>query len=51
LAAVTALVFAARRRWPALLPAWLFYLVTLSPTIDWFPSASILSLIAFRTCR
>ena len=36
--AVTALVFVARRRWPALLPAWLFYLVTLSPTIGLIPS-------------
>jgi hypothetical protein len=37
LAAVTALVIVARRRWPALLPAWLFYLVTLSPTIGLVP--------------
>jgi hypothetical protein len=36
--AVTALVIANRRRWPALLPAWLFYLVTLSPTIGLIPS-------------
>ncbi|HXI83801.1 MAG TPA: tetratricopeptide repeat protein [Verrucomicrobiae bacterium] len=37
LAAVTAMVVIARRRWPALLPAWLFYLVTLSPTIGLIP--------------
>jgi hypothetical protein len=37
LAAVTALVIAMRRRWPALLPTWLFYLVTLSPTIGLIP--------------
>ena len=35
---VTALVIANRRRWPLLLPAWLFYLVTLSPTIGLVPS-------------
>ena len=37
LAAVTALVIAVRRRWPVLLPAWFFYLVTLSPTIGLIP--------------
>ncbi len=37
MAAVTALVIIARRRWPALLPAWVFYLVTLSPTIGLVP--------------
>jgi hypothetical protein len=37
LAAVTALIIAAGRRWPALLPAWVFYLVTLSPTIGLIP--------------
>ena len=36
-ALVTALVFAARRRWPALLPCWLFYLIALSPTIGLVP--------------
>ncbi|MGO9608973.1 MAG: tetratricopeptide repeat protein [Verrucomicrobiia bacterium] len=36
-ALVTALVFAARRRWPALWPCWLFYLITLSPTIGLVP--------------
>jgi hypothetical protein len=35
--AVTALFIATRRRWPALLPAWLFYLATLSPTIGLIP--------------
>jgi protein O-mannosyl-transferase len=35
---VTALVIANRRRCPVLLPAWLFYLVTLSPTIGLIPS-------------
>lgn len=34
---VTALVFATRRRWPALLPSWLFYLIALSPTIGLVP--------------
>ena len=37
LVAVTALVIAVQRRWPALLPAWLFYLVTLLPTIGLVP--------------
>jgi len=37
LAAASALVIIARRRWPALLPAWLFYLITLSPTIGLVP--------------
>ena len=38
LASVTALVIIiAQRRWPALLPAWLFYLVALSPTIGFIP--------------
>jgi protein O-mannosyl-transferase len=37
LAAVTALVITLQRRWPALLPAWVFYLVTLSPTIGLVP--------------
>jgi hypothetical protein len=36
--AVTALVIANRRRCPVLLPSWLFYLVTLSPTIGLIPS-------------
>ena len=36
-ALVTALVFAARRRWPALWPSWLFYVITLSPTIGLIP--------------
>ena len=36
-AAITAAIIAIRRRWPALLPAWLFYLVTLSPTIGLIP--------------
>ncbi len=35
--AVTALIIAAQRRWPALLPAWLFYLATLAPTIGLIP--------------
>jgi protein O-mannosyl-transferase len=35
---VTALVVANRRRCPVLLPAWLFYLATLSPTIGLIPS-------------
>ncbi len=35
--AVTALIVALRRRVPVLLPAWLFYLVTLSPTIGLLP--------------
>ncbi len=34
---VTALVFAARRRWPVLWPSWLFYIITLSPTIGLMP--------------
>lgn len=34
---VTGAVFALRRRVPVLLPAWLFYLVTLSPTIGLVP--------------
>jgi protein O-mannosyl-transferase len=37
LAAVTALIITVQRRWPALLPAWVFYLVTLSPTIGLVP--------------
>ena len=37
LAVVTALVIAVGRRWPALLPAWVFYLLTLSPTIGLVP--------------
>ena len=36
-ALVTALAVAARRRWPALLPAWLFYVIALSPTIGLAP--------------
>jgi len=36
-AIVAALVVAARRRWPALLPSWLFYIITLSPTIGLVP--------------
>jgi len=36
-ALVTALVFAARRRWPVLWPSWLFYIITLSPTIGLVP--------------
>ncbi len=36
-ALVTALVFAARRRWPALWPSWLFYIIALSPTIGLVP--------------
>ena len=35
--AVTALIIVTRRRWPVLLPAWLFYLATLSPTIGLVP--------------
>lgn len=34
---VTGLFIAYRRRWPALLPAWLFYLIALSPTIGLVP--------------
>ncbi|HVM62552.1 MAG TPA: tetratricopeptide repeat protein [Verrucomicrobiae bacterium] len=34
---VTAVVFAMRRRWPVLLPSWLFYLIALSPTIGLMP--------------
>lgn len=36
-ALVTALVFAARRRWPALWASWLFYIIALSPTIGLVP--------------
>jgi len=36
-ALVTVLVFATRRRWPMLLPSWLFYIITLSPTIGLVP--------------
>jgi hypothetical protein len=36
-ALVTVLVFAARRRWPVLWPCWLFYIITLSPTIGLVP--------------
>ncbi|MGD0058015.1 MAG: tetratricopeptide repeat protein [Verrucomicrobiia bacterium] len=36
-ALVTALVFAARRRWPVLWPSWLFYIIALSPTIGLVP--------------
>lgn len=32
------LAFALRRRWPVVWPAWLFYLVTLSPTIGLVPA-------------
>jgi len=34
---LTALAVAVRRRWPALLPSWLFYIITLSPTIGLVP--------------
>jgi hypothetical protein len=34
---ITAVVFAVRRRWPVLWPSWLFYLITLSPTIGLIP--------------
>jgi hypothetical protein len=34
---ITALVFAVRRRWPVLWPSWLFYIITLSPTIGLVP--------------
>lgn len=37
LVAVTGLVWVLRRRVPVLLPAWLFYLITLSPTIGLIP--------------
>jgi protein O-mannosyl-transferase len=35
---ITALAIVARRRWPALLPLWLFYIITLSPTIGLVPA-------------
>ena len=34
---ITVLVVAVRRRWPVLLPSWLFYIITLSPTIGLVP--------------
>jgi protein O-mannosyl-transferase len=34
---ITLLAVAVRRRWPALLPSWLFYIITLSPTIGLVP--------------
>lgn len=34
---ITILAVAVRRRWPALLPSWLFYIITLSPTIGLVP--------------
>jgi protein O-mannosyl-transferase len=36
-AAITVLAVALRRRWPVLLPSWLFYIITLSPTIGLVP--------------
>jgi hypothetical protein len=36
-ALLTALAVATRRRWPVLLPSWLFYIITLSPTIGLVP--------------
>ncbi len=36
-ALVTVLAIAVRRRWPAVLPAWLFYIIALSPTIGLAP--------------
>ncbi len=36
-ALITALAVAVRRRWPALLPSWLFYVIALSPTIGLVP--------------
>jgi hypothetical protein len=34
---ITVLAFATRRRWPVVLPSWLFYVITLSPTIGLVP--------------
>jgi hypothetical protein len=36
-ALLAAVVVAVRRRWPVLLPSWLFYIITLSPTIGLVP--------------
>jgi protein O-mannosyl-transferase len=36
-ALITILAIATRRRWPALLPSWLFYVIMLSPTIGLVP--------------
>jgi hypothetical protein len=46
---VTALLFAARRRWPALWPSWLFYIITLSPTIGLVPVG--IHVVADRYCH
>ena len=36
-ALITVLAFATRRRWPVILPSWLFYIIALSPTIGLVP--------------
>ena len=36
-AIVTVIIGTLRHRWPALLPSWLFYLITLSPTMGFVP--------------
>jgi hypothetical protein len=46
---ITALVFATRRRWPVLWPSWLFYILTLSPTIGLVPVG--IHVVADRYCH
>jgi protein O-mannosyl-transferase len=36
-AIVTVIIRTLRRRWPAVLPSWFFYLITLSPTMGFIP--------------
>jgi hypothetical protein len=47
--AITVLAFGTRRRWPAVWPSWLFYIVVLSPTIGLVPVG--IHVVADRYCH
>jgi hypothetical protein len=46
---ITAGAVAVRRRWPVVLPSWLFYIITLSPTIGLVPVG--IHVVADRYCH